>query len=114
MTATRTPRTIPRGWHSSAREVHACAAPACACRLRRQRRRDSDIDLAVIATPGWDGRTDLEDAVRTSVGNGCDVLVFTPDHFQQLAQAGEPVVSDILRDGVALVGSLLRTREGVA
>ena len=81
---------------------------------RGQASRDSDIDLAVIATPGWDGRTDLEDAVRTSVGNGCDVLVFTPDHFQQLAQAGEPVVSDILRDGVALIGSLPRTRDGAA
>ena len=75
---------------------------------------DSDIDLAVIASPGWDGRRDLEDAVRTSVGNGCDVLVFTPDQFQQLAGSGEPVVSDILRDGLALIGSMPRTRDGAA
>jgi predicted nucleotidyltransferase len=74
----------------------------------------SDIDLAVIAGPGWDRSSDLEDAVRTRVGNGCDVLVFTPDRFQQLAAAGEPVVSDILRDGVALVGSMPRTSVGVA
>ncbi len=81
---------------------------------RGQASRESDIDLAVIATPGWDGRSDLEDAVRTTVGNGCDVLVFTPDEFQRLAQAGEPLVSDILRDGVALVGSIPRTRDGGA
>ncbi len=74
----------------------------------------SDVDLAVIAAPGWDGRTGLEDAVRTSVGNSCDVLVFTASQFQQLAQSGEPVVSDILRDGLALIGSTPRTRHGTA
>ena len=75
---------------------------------RGQASRGSDIDLAVIANAGWDGRSDLEDAVRTSVGNGCDVLVFTADQFQQLARSGEPVVSDVLRDGVALIGSMPR------
>jgi predicted nucleotidyltransferase len=81
---------------------------------RGEASRDSDIDLAVIASPGWDGRTDLEDAVRTSVGNGCDVLVFTPSQFQQLARSGEPVVSDILREGLALIGSMPRTKDGAA
>ena len=81
---------------------------------RGQASRDSDIDLAVSASPGWDGRSDLEDAVRTSVGNGCDVLAFTPDQFQQLAGSGEPVVSDILRDGLALIGSMPRARHGAA
>lgn len=76
--------------------------------------RGSDIDLAVIADPEWDGRTDLEDAVRASVGNGCDVLVFTASQFQQLAQSGEPVAVDILRDGLALIGSMPPTRVGVA
>ena len=66
---------------------------------------NSDIDLAVIAAAGWDGRTNLEDIVRARFGNDCDVLVFTPAEFAELAAAGEPVVSDILRDGVALVGS---------
>jgi predicted nucleotidyltransferase len=75
---------------------------------------DSDIDLAVIASSGWDGRPALEDAVRISVGNGCDVLAFTPDQFQQLAQSGEPVISDIQRDGLALVGSMPRARNGAA
>jgi predicted nucleotidyltransferase len=81
---------------------------------RGEASRDSDIDLAVLASPGWDGRTDLEDAVRTSVGNSCDVLVFTANQFQQLAQSGEPVVSDILRDGLALIGSMPRTSVGAA
>jgi len=74
--------------------------------------RGSDIDLAVIARAGWDGRSDLEDAVRTSLGNGCDVLVFTPDQFQQLARSGEPVVSDVLRDGLALIGSMPSSGDG--
>lgn len=43
--------------------------------------------------------------MRISVGNGCDVLVFTPSQLQQLARSGEPVVSDDLRDGLALIGS---------
>lgn len=76
--------------------------------------RGSDIDLAVIASPGWDGGADLEDAVRTGVGNGCDVLVFTADQIQALAASGEPVVSDILRDGLPLIGSMPRTRHGAA
>jgi hypothetical protein len=72
----------------------------------------SDIDLAVIAGSGWDGRTNLEDAVLIGVGNRCDVLVFTPTQFQRLVRSGEPVVSDILREGVALVGSMPRTMVG--
>lgn len=66
---------------------------------------DSDIDLAVIAAPGWDGRTELEDAIHARLGNDCDVLVFTAVEFAQLAATSEPVVSDILRDGVALIGT---------
>ncbi len=74
----------------------------------------SDIDLAVIAGSGWDRSTALEDAVRTRVGNSCDVLVFTPSQFQQLASSGEPVVSDIIRDGFALLGSMPRATGGAA
>ncbi|WP_290512829.1 nucleotidyltransferase domain-containing protein [Aeromicrobium sp.] len=64
----------------------------------------SDVDLAVIAAPDWSGRIDLEDTVRARLGNDCDVLVFTPAEFAERALAGEPVVADIVRDGVALVG----------
>jgi predicted nucleotidyltransferase len=73
----------------------------------------SDIDLAVIAPADWEGRAALADAVRGRLGNGSDVLVFTADEFRRLAEAGEPVVTDIVRDGVALVGSKPRTKQGV-
>ncbi|MBC7763125.1 MAG: nucleotidyltransferase domain-containing protein [Candidatus Saccharibacteria bacterium] len=64
----------------------------------------SDVDLAVIAAPGWSGRVELEDVVRARLGNECDVLVFTPAEFAERAKDGEPVVADIVRAGVALVG----------
>jgi len=75
---------------------------------------DSDIDLAVIAPTGWDGRTDLEDAVRTRLGNYCDVLVFTPEDFSRLSGTDEPVVREILAEGIALIGSIPRVKSGVA
>jgi predicted nucleotidyltransferase len=76
---------------------------------------DSDVDLVVIAAPDWDGRSELEDAVRARLGNDCDVLVFTPDQFSQHASTGdEPVVAQILADGVALVGSLPQVLPGAA
>lgn len=81
---------------------------------RAQATQDSDIDLAVIADAGWTGRTDLEDAVSNSMGNNCDVLVFTRDQFQQLARSGEAVVADILRDGLALIGAIPRLTIGAA
>lgn len=76
---------------------------------------DSDIDLAVLAPPGWDGRTDLEDHVRARMGNPCDVLVFTPEEFDRLvAGDAEPVVTQILTDGIALVGALPHRTVGAA
>jgi predicted nucleotidyltransferase len=74
----------------------------------------SDIDLAVIAAAGWDGRVELEDAVGTGLGNHCDVLVFTRTGFAKLARAGEPIVHDVLRDGIALVGTKPRPKTGAA
>ncbi len=78
---------------------------------RGEPRPDSDIDLAVIATADWDGRVALEDHVRTRIGNSCDALVLTPAEFDRLARTGEPVVTDILHEGVALVGSKPRIRQ---
>jgi predicted nucleotidyltransferase len=66
---------------------------------------DSDLDLAVIAPPGWEHRIELADHVRTRLGNMCDIVVFTAEQFDRLAREGEPVVTDILRDGIALVGA---------
>lgn len=74
---------------------------------------DSDIDLAVIAPPGWDGRSHLEDTVRTRLGNDCDVLLFTLEEFTHPV-SGEPVVQEILADGVALIGSIPRVMSGAA
>lgn len=74
----------------------------------------SDVDLAVIAGRGWDKRVELEDSVRSRLGNDCNVLVFTGAEFDRLAAAGEPVVSDILRDGFALIGAMPRGKHGAA
>ena len=71
----------------------------------------SDIDLAVIAPAGWEGRTDLEDSSR--LGNECDVLVFTPEDFTGRPGIDEPVVQEILAEGVALIGSVPRLKSGV-
>ena len=67
-----------------------------------------------MAPAGWDGRADLEDAVRIRLGNNCDVLVFTPEEFTRLADIGEPVVREILTSGVALIGSIPRMKSRVA
>lgn len=76
---------------------------------------DSDVDLAVLASSEWEGRSDLEDAVRARLGNPCDVLVFTPEEFGRLAGGGEePVVDQILADGVVLFGSLPQAAGGAA
>lgn len=74
----------------------------------------SDVDLAVIARADWQGRVDLADVVRARLGNECDVLVFTLAEFAERALEGEPVVADILRDGVALVGSRPTVGRGAA
>ncbi len=76
---------------------------------------ESDVDLAVVAPSDWEGRTELEDAVRSRLGNDCDVLVFTPEEFGRLAGSGEePVVAQIVPDGVVLLGSLPQATVGVA
>jgi predicted nucleotidyltransferase len=75
---------------------------------------DSGIDLAVIAAPGWDRRVELQDTVRTRLGNDRDVLLFTEAEFRRRAAEAEPVAVDILGDGVALVGTKPRVRTGAA
>lgn len=74
----------------------------------------SDIDLAVIARSDWDQRSQLEDAVRTRLGNDCDVLSVTPTEFSRLATEGEPVIAAILADGVPLIGSMPHYKHGAA
>lgn len=81
---------------------------------RGEAREGSDIDLAVIAQSDWTGRVDLEDAVRKRLGNDCDVLVFTVRDFMRLAAAHEPVVDEILADGIPLIGTMPRVKNGSA
>lgn len=81
---------------------------------RGEAKEGSDIDLAVIAQSGWDGRVDLEDAVRKHLGNDCDVLVFTAKDFKSLAAAHEPVVDEILIDGIPLIGEMPRVKNGTS
>jgi predicted nucleotidyltransferase len=69
---------------------------------------DSDVDLVVIAPEAWDGRAKLQEQVHERLGNDCDVLHLTGDHFKLAPEDREPVVSDILRDGIALVGTMPR------
>ena len=81
---------------------------------RGEAREGSDIDLAVIAQSDWGGRVDLEDAVHKRLGNDCDVLVFTAKEFTGLAAAHEPVVDEILVDGIPLIGAVPRVNNGAA
>jgi predicted nucleotidyltransferase len=67
---------------------------------------DSDIDLVVVAPEGWEGRGDLRERVHTRLGNDCDVLHFTAQGLSHAAAEQEPVVAEILRDGIALVGRM--------
>jgi predicted nucleotidyltransferase len=69
---------------------------------------DSDVDLVVIAPEAWDGRAELQDQVHERLGNDCDVLHLTGDQFKLAPEDREPVVSEIFRDGIALVGTMPR------
>ena len=74
----------------------------------------SDIDLAVVAPVEWDGRADLQQNVSVRLGNSCDVLHLTAADFTRPATEREPVVEEILRDGIALVGDIPRSSRRVA
>lgn len=76
---------------------------------RGDARADSDIDLAVVAPPSWDGRVELQQAVQERLGNACDVIQLTNADFTRALKDREPVVAEILRDGLPLVGSMPRT-----
>ena len=75
----------------------------------------SGVDLVVLPSPDWYGRTGIGDGGCARLGNDCDVLVFTPEEFSRLAATGEePVVADILSDGVLLLGSFPQADAGAA
>jgi predicted nucleotidyltransferase len=77
---------------------------------RADAHKDSDVDLAVIAPATWDGGVELQQAFQERLGNGCDVLHLTGDHFKLAPEDREPVVSEIVRDGIVLVGTMPRRR----
>jgi predicted nucleotidyltransferase len=81
---------------------------------RGEARADSDIDLAVIAPAGWEGRAELQQAVSERLGNSCDVVHLTSEDFSRPPEDREPVVAEILRDGLALVGALPRPHRRTA
>ncbi|WP_240937868.1 nucleotidyltransferase domain-containing protein [Nocardioides sp. JQ2195] len=75
---------------------------------RGEARVDSDIDLVVIASEDWAGRADLQQQVQERLGNDCDVLHLPSEDFDRAPKEREPVVGEILRDGLALVGTMPR------
>lgn len=73
----------------------------------------SDVDLAVIAPVEWDGRVVLEDALQARLGTPCDIVHLTVEQLGAPESEREPVVAEIVRDGVALVGTLPRMKAAV-
>ena len=69
---------------------------------------DSDIDLVVIAPAEWAGRAELQQQVQDGLGNVCDVVHLTREHFNLAPEDREPVVAEVLRDGITLVGKMPR------
>ena len=84
------------------------AVIVCGSVARGDAHADSDVDLVVIAPEAWDGRAKLQEQVHERLGNDCDVLHLTGDHFKVAPEEREPVVSEIHRDGIALVGTMPR------
>lgn len=92
--------------HEAAREVEAVIVFGSVA--RGDAHVGSDIDLVVIAPATWDGRADLQQHVHVRLGNDCDVLHLTREHFELAPEEREPVVAEVLRDGIALVGKMPR------
>jgi len=90
--------------HAAAREVDAVIVFGSVA--RGDAHVGSDIDLVVIAPATWDGRADLQQHVHVRLGNDCDVLHLTREHFELAPEDREPVVAEVLRDGIALVGKM--------
>ncbi len=74
----------------------------------------SDIDLLVIRPasadgddPAWQANvTDLAARITRWAGNPCEILDRSREELQAMAAAGERLLSEIRRDGRAIVGSI--------
>lgn len=97
---------LTRVVHDIARDVEAVVVFGSVA--RGEAHAGSDIDLMVIAPVAWDGRADLQQQVHERLGNDCDVLHLTREDFARAPEDREPVVAEILRDGLALVGTMPR------
>lgn len=62
----------------------------------------------MIAPDAWVGRADLRQQVSERLGNQCDVLHLSREQFVRAPEDCEPVVAEILRDGLLLVGTVPR------
>jgi DNA-binding transcriptional ArsR family regulator len=75
---------------------------------------DSDVDLLVVrpaavdeSDPDWQRNlTALGRAVPRWTGNPCEILDRSREELQVMAAAGERLLSEIRRDGRAIVGSM--------
>lgn len=74
----------------------------------------SDLDLAAIASPEWAHGPGVVEAVRRRLGTACDLVVLTPERYWQLLEQAEPVVLDIDRDGIAVIGAKPSRAAGAA
>ncbi|MCG2797640.1 MAG: nucleotidyltransferase domain-containing protein [Cellulomonas sp.] len=74
----------------------------------------SDVDLLVVRPasvdeddPDWQRNvTALGFAIRRWTGNPCEILDRSSDELRAMAAAGERILSEIRRDGRAVVGSM--------
>lgn len=78
----------------------------------------SDIDVLVIRPdhvdveqPDWaDQLESLASAVTAWSGNGCAVIEYSDNEFNELVAAGQRLVADIRRDGIHLAGETITRR----
>ncbi|MBU6244121.1 MAG: nucleotidyltransferase domain-containing protein [Actinomycetales bacterium] len=76
----------------------------------------SDVDVLVVwqseqaPSDDWDADTlKLIETIYNQTGNSLNLLVFTASEWEAAVERREPVVGDVARDGVCLVGSAVRT-----
>lgn len=63
----------------------------------------SDVDLVVVKPTTMSFVERLGDVVRTCRSRLCaDIIVYTPEEFQRMREAGSPFLEDVLKDGRVL------------
>ena len=79
----------------------------------------SDMDLLVVwksdkaPTDNWDAdRLRLVESVYELTGNSLNLVVFTSSDWERAVARGEPLVGEVVRDGVVVTGTSMRTLVG--